>query len=210
MIKLEFIIILLFMQIMTLDAQEWTTSKDWVEIKDEDGYILDLRYATAHNFVDHVIYDCGRCFLRKDVAQQLAAASSEFAGKGFKIKLFDCYRPLEVQWELWEEVPDARYVADPRKGSMHNRGMAVDLTLVNVDTGEELDMGTDFDFFGPRAYHTNTPELSKTIQENRKLLKVTLEKFGFKPIRTEWWHYSYTGDLGIWPIHKEKWECPEE
>ena len=193
-----------------LVAQDWTQSHDWVELTEQDGFILDLRYATKQNFVDHVIYDCGRCFLRKDVAEQLIAAKNAFAERGVRIKLFDCYRPLEVQWELWEEVPDPRYVADPRKGSMHNRGMAVDLTLVNAQTAKELDMGTGFDFFGRKAYHTTTPELSRQIQINRKLLKSTLEKFGFQAIRTEWWHYSYTGPNGNWPIHEAKWNCPTE
>jgi len=196
--------------IAPLQAQEWTQTADWVELKEQDGYVLDLRYATDSNFVDHIIYDCGRCFLRADVAKQLDSARIAFAERGLKIKLFDCYRPLAVQWELWEEVPDARYVADPRKGSMHNRGMAVDLTLVDASTGEELDMGTGFDFFGSRAYHSTTPELSKTIQHNRNLLKATLEEWGFQPIRTEWWHYSYTGPQGVWPIHEEKWECIPE
>lgn len=193
-----------------LQAQEWTQSPDWVELKEENGYVLDLRYATDQNFVNHIIYDCGRCFLRKNVAKQLDSARVDFAERGVKIKLFDCYRPLDVQWELWEEVPDARYVADPRKGSMHNRGMAVDLTLMDARTGEELDMGTGFDFFGTRAYHSTTPELNQTIQDNRELLKSTLEKWGFQSIRTEWWHYSYTGPEGTWPIHEEKWECPPE
>src|SRR6056297_445382 len=187
-------------------AQKWTAdSAQWIEFQTSDGILLDLRYATSDNFTGHLIYDCGRCFLRPDAASALKAISKELKLKGYDLKLFDCYRPLAVQWELWEEVPDPNYVADPRKGSMHNRGQAIDVTLVNRKTGKELNMGTDFDFFGPKAYHTSTPELPDEIQENRSILKETMIKYGFYPIRTEWWHYSFRKKT--WPIFENKWEC---
>jgi D-alanyl-D-alanine dipeptidase len=179
-----------------------------MEITEEDGFVLDMRYATTDNFVDHVIYECGRCFLRPNVARQLKKVNKQLQKKGYRLKLFDCYRPLAVQWELWEEVPDPRYVADPKEGSMHNRGMAVDLTIIDEE-GDELDMGTNFDHFGWRAYHSSTPKLSKTIQFNRKLLKQQMEKAGFQPIRTEWWHYSYKEDQ-FWEIFEEKWGCTDQ
>jgi D-alanyl-D-alanine dipeptidase len=94
-----------------------------------------------------------------------------------------------VQWELWRKVPNPNYVADPRKGSMHNRGSAVDLTIVDAE-GNELDMGTDFDYFGKEGHHDYTG-LPKEVLENRKLLKEIMGKYGFRWIRTEWWHYSY-------------------
>lgn len=192
--------------IHSMPGQSWENdSSQWVELTPEDGFVLDLRYATPNNFVNHTIYECGRCFLRPDVANQLKEVNRKLLEKGYRIKLFDCYRPLAVQWELWEEVSDPRYVADPREGSMHNRGMAVDLTLVN-ENGEELDMGTDFDYFGKKAYHSHTPQLSDTIQSNRNLLKTSMESAGFKPITTEWWHYNYQ-DEKFWPVFESKWKC---
>ena len=173
-------ILFLFIATTSLFAQGWESdTTEWVEISGEDSMILELRYATANNFVDHVIYDCARCFLRPNVAQKLKAVNRSLLIKGYRLKLFDCYRPLEVQWELWEEVPDPRYVADPHEGSMHNRGMAIDLTIVD-SKGVELDMGTDFDHFGQMAYHSYTPQLSEDIQNNRKLLKESMESVGFE------------------------------
>lgn len=155
----------------------------------EPGIMLDLKYATTDNFVETKMYDCARCFLRPKVAEQIIAIHRELQGQGLGLKLFDCYRPRPIQWKLWEKVPDPRYVADPRKGSMHNRGSAVDLTIID-GKGNELDMGTPFDFFGKEAYHDYTKH-SETINANRALLKGIMEKFDFKSIRTEWWHYSY-------------------
>ena len=98
------------------------------------------------------MYTCPRCFLRPAVAKALLKVHRELGKKGLGLKLYDCYRPHSIQWALWKKVPDPRYVADPRKGSMHNRGSAVDLTVVERATGKELDMGTAFDYFGVEAY----------------------------------------------------------
>lgn len=206
-INTHLIAIFLFLSLPAiLCSQDWTSdTSQWVELHPEQGWNLDMRYATDNNFVGHLIYDCERCFLRPDAASALAKINSELRADGLEVKLFDCYRPLSVQWELWEEVPNPNYVADPRKGSMHNRGQAIDVTLVDIETGKELDMGTDFDFFGQRAYHSFTPNLSKEIQENREKLKSTMMKYGFQPIRTEWWHYSLREKT--WPIFEEKWKC---
>jgi len=168
--------------------------------------VLDLRYATDNNFVDTVMYDCGRCFLRPEVALAIRDIQSELASQGLGLKFFDCYRPRPIQYKLWEKVPDPRYVADPNKGSMHNRGAAVDLTIVDAE-GKELEMGTDFDFFGPRAYHNYT-ELPDTVLANRRLLKSTMEKHQFRPTSTEWWHYSYIPKS--YPIGDMLWACPTE
>ena len=123
--------------------------------------------------------------------------------EGLGLKMFDCYRPRPIQWKLWKKVPDPRYVADPRKGSMHNRGAAIDLTIVDSN-GEELDMGTDFDFFGQEAYHTYTKHPQK-IMGNRNKLKSIMEANGFRSIRTEWWHYSYK--LKSYAISDWVWNC---
>jgi D-alanyl-D-alanine dipeptidase len=188
----------------TIVPPDYDTSQ-WTEVSRLlPDAVLDLRYATDNNFVDTVMYDCGRCFLRPEVALAIRDIQNELAEQGLGLKFFDCYRPRPIQYKLWEKVPDPRYVADPRKGSMHNRGAAVDLTIVDSD-GKELDMGTDFDFFGPRAYHNYT-ELSDTILSNRQLLKNTMEKHQFRPTSTEWWHYSYIPKS--YPISDMLWKCP--
>lgn len=176
----------------------------WTDIQVLDPTIaIDLRYATTNNFVKAKMYDCARCFLRPDVAKAIDDIQKELQKKGLGLKMFDCYRPRPVQQKLWDKVPDARYVTPPWKGSMHNRGMAVDLTIVDA-AGKELDMGTTYDFFGEEAYHTYT-NLPKKVLDNRTLLKEIMEKHGFQHIRTEWWHYSYKNsshELSDW-----LWKC---
>lgn len=176
----------------------------WEELTRLDGTVLlDLRYATENNFVEEKMYECGRCFLRPDVATEVAKIHRELQAKGYGLKMFDCYRPRPIQWKLWKKVPDPRYVADPRKGSMHNRGMAVDLTIVD-SLGNELDMGTDFDFFGKEAYHAYTDH-SDEVATNRKLLLSTMKAHHFRPTTTEWWHYSWKPKT--WKIDDWLWGC---
>ena len=153
-------------------------------------FAYDLRYATTNNFLKARVYDCAECYTRVKTAKALIAANQEFMEQGYRILFFDCYRPNSVQYKMWEIVPNPQYVANPVKGSVHNRGGAVDISLISLD-GKVLDMGTDFDFFGKRAYHDNF-DLPKDILENRKILKETMERHGFQSIRTEWWHYNYT------------------
>ncbi len=167
-------------------------------------FAYDLRYATENNFLKAKVYDCAECYTRVKTAKALLKANIAFIEKGYKIKFFDCYRPNSVQYKMWEIVPNPQYVANPVKGSIHNKGGAVDITLVTLD-GEELDMGTDFDFFGRKAYHDNT-DLPDTVLNNRKLLKQTMEKFGFWSIRTEWWHYNLSAASND-KVANFKWEC---
>ena len=164
----------------------------------------DMRYATENNFLKSQVYDCAECYTRVKTAKALLAANEDFMGQGYKIKFFDCYRPNSVQYKMWAIVPNPQYVADPVKGSIHNRGGAVDITLVTLD-GTELDMGTDFDFFGKRAYHDNT-DLSVEILRNRLILKETMERHGFWSIRTEWWHYNL-GKASQDQVANFKWPC---
>lgn len=169
-----------------------------------DDFEYDLRYATENNFLKAKVYDCAECYTRVKTAKALLLANKEFMGKGYKIKFFDCYRPNDVQYKMWAIVPNPQYVANPVKGSIHNKGGAVDITLVSLN-GEELDMGTDFDFFGKRAYHDNL-QLPKPILDNRSLLKETMEKYGFWSIRTEWWHYNL-GTASNDKVANFKWDC---
>lgn len=169
-----------------------------------DDFAYDMRYATDNNFLKAQVYDCAECFTRVKTVKALLKANEAFKKEGVKIKFYDCYRPNSVQYKMWKIVPNPQYVANPVKGSIHNKGGAVDITLVSLE-GEELDMGTDFDFFGKRAYHDNL-DLPQEILDNRKLLKETMKKHGFWSTRTEWWHYNLQGASKD-PIANFKWEC---
>lgn len=168
-------------------------------------FILDLKYATEDNFLNQKVYPCESCFLRLKALKNLLKAQANFKQYGYQIKLFDCYRPHSVQQKMWQIMPNATYVADPSKGSVHNRGGAVDLTLVDKN-GNELNMGTAFDFFGEASAHAYE-NLSDEVKKNRKLLKSIMERAGFQSIKSEWWHYQL-------PVSAEDkianfvWECP--
>ncbi|MEC4005146.1 M15 family metallopeptidase [Flavobacterium sp. SUN052] len=172
--------------------------------KFSNAFIFDMKYATNDNFLKKKVYDCDECYLRLKTAKNLIEANTEFLTKGYRIKLFDCYRPIDVQKKMWELVPNADYVADPKKGSIHNRGGAVDITLVDKD-GNELDMGTKFDFFGPEASH-NFQNFSEKIKQNRSLLKEIMLKHNFKSFDSEWWHYNLTDSYKD-NLANFKWDC---
>lgn len=152
------------------------------------GVVVEMRYAGSDNFTGQALYDCGRCFLRPETAAKVARAEQELRTRGLSLKMWDCYRPLSVQRLFWSIVPDPRFVADPRKGSRHNRGTAVDVTLVDA-AGRELEMPTRFDDFTPRAAHGET-RLPAQVVRNRRLLRETMERAGFRLLPTEWWHYD--------------------
>ena len=175
----------------------------WTELTAEDGFVIDIKYATADNFVNEAVYPCGRCFLKPDAAKALSRIQEKLKIEGYRLKLFDCYRPKHVQEKLWKKVPNPNYVARPSDGSMHNRGTAVDLTLTDA-SGKELNMGTPYDFFGPEAHHDYT-NLPKEVLSLRKKLKNIMEANGFASIRTEWWHYSYTRPH--YPLAAWQWPC---
>lgn len=162
--------------------------------KDDVLFQFDIRYASTDNFLNEILYNCEKCYLLPEVAKELINASYYFCDRGYTIKLFDCYRPLSVQKLMWEKVPNPIYVADPAKGSVHNRGAAVDLTLVTFE-GEPIDMGTDYDFFG-RAAHIDNFNLPKEVLANRKILQEGMLQFGFATIQSEWWHFNYKKKSG--------------
>ncbi len=149
---------------------------------------LDIRYATPNNFTGKVVYPSARCFLLRQVAERLHLVQGTLEKMGLGLKVFDGYRPLSVQKILWKVCPDPRYVADPKEGSCHNRGAAVDLTLVDL-RGKELPMPTEFDDFTAKASHSYLGGSSET-QENRGLLKKVMEAEGFLAYEGEWWHYA--------------------
>jgi D-alanyl-D-alanine dipeptidase len=181
---------------------DYDTTK-WKELTASDGFVIDIKYATTDNFVKEKIYPCARFFLRPKVADALLLVNKELKTQGYRLKLFDGYRPRPAQQNLWDKVPDPNYVAPPSKGSMHNRGVAVDLTITDM-TGKEFNMGTPYDFFGPQAHHDYT-NLPKEVLQIRTKLKAVMEKHGFQSIRTEWWHYSFA--TGSYPLDDWQWRC---
>lgn len=157
-----------------------------------------VRYATADNFTGAPIYSASQCLAHKDAVEALKKVQADLQEQGLSIKVWDAYRPLRHQWDLWNYVVDVLnidpngYVADPRKGGKHTRGTAIDLTLVNNKTGEELEMPTPFDEFSERAWR-NYQGGSDVSRTNRALLEAVMEKHGFKGLPTEWWHFDFNG-----------------
>ncbi|KAF2508829.1 M15 family metallopeptidase [Flavobacterium foetidum] len=177
----------------------------FVNLRDySTDFIYDMKYATEDNFLKAKVYDCAECMLRLKTVKALIAANKEFLKKGYRIKLYDCYRPLDIQKKMWEIVSNPNYVADPKKGSIHNRGGAVDISLVDA-SGKEVDMGTSFDFFGIEAGH-NFKKFSKEILSNRAYLKTIMIKNGFNSFDSEWWHYNLKAGLKD-KVSNEKWTC---
>jgi D-alanyl-D-alanine dipeptidase len=152
---------------------------------------LDIRYATTNNFLKRKLYPVSRCVLRGAAARRLSQVQNDLAKKGLGLKVYDCYRPLSVQRLMWQVRPDPRYVANPARGSRHNRGAAVDITLVDRN-GRELEMPTRFDDFTERA-HRNYKGASAQAKKNSKLLEDAMKKYGFIPLPTEWWHFDAPG-----------------
>lgn len=166
--------------------------------------VIDIKYATDDNFVGRKLYSQPKAFLRAEVAAQLDKIQKILELEGLGLKIWDAYRPHGVQRILWSMVPDERYVADPKKGSSHNRGAAVDLTLVDA-AGNELEMPTKFDDFTHKA-HRNYADLSPEVLKNRERLASVMIAHGFTPLETEWWHFNYTSsiDCGILDVSFEE------
>ncbi len=155
----------------------------------DTSFVYDIRYATKNNFLGIILYDCPMCLLRCQTAKDLIKVNNELKLYGLKIKIFDCYRPVSVQEKMWKKIPNTDYVANPKTGSNHNRGTAVDLTIVDSE-GYELDMGTEFDYFGTKA-HTLFKNLPDTVKKNRLFLRNIMKKYNFTGIYSEWWHFNH-------------------
>jgi len=159
---------------------------------------VEMPYATPHNFTRVALYPVARCLLRRDVAERLVRVERRLAGDGLGLLVWDCYRPFRVQQRLWALVPDARYVAEPVvrdgrrvEGSKHNRGAAVDLTLVDA-AGQPLEMPSGFDDFSEHA-HRGWPGASPAARRNLARLEEAMAAEGFEPLPTEWWHFDGPG-----------------
>lgn len=165
------------------------TDFQFVDIEKLDPTILiDLRYATENNFMQRAVYPMHKCFLRRKVAYKLCAVQKWLKRRKKGLKILDAYRPWHVQKKLWEILPDERYVASPEKGSKHNRGAAVDITLVD-EKGSELIMPTGYDDFTEKA-HWVYQDLPVEALANRALLRRAMQIQGFKTYPYEWWHYD--------------------
>jgi D-alanyl-D-alanine dipeptidase len=204
-LKFCLFVISVLISLQQLNAQATVADTTFVNVRDySTDLVLDMKYATDKNFLGTKVYNCAECFLRHKTVKALIAANNEVLKKGYRIKLYDCYRPVDVQKKMWKIVSNPIYVADPAKGSIHNRGGAVDLTLID-EKGEELDMGTAFDHFGPEAAH-KYKGLTSHIRKNRKLLKKIMLRHGFTAFDSEWWHYNLAGS-GKDSLSNFKWDC---
>ncbi|GIL24218.1 MAG: hypothetical protein BroJett042_27310 [Bacteroidota bacterium] len=154
--------------------------------------VLEIGYATTNNLTGEKVYDLPRAYARKPVAEALKKIQADLKRKGLGLKIFDGYRPYSATVKFYELFGDTTYVASPYKGSRHNRGCALDLTLINLKTGKELQMPTGWDSFTKEAW-PSTPVADPTIRANRKLLIDTMEKFGFTVYESEWWHFDFVG-----------------
>lgn len=150
---------------------------------------IDLRYATSDNFTGQSVYARADCYLHTDAEKCLREAVKLAATQGWRLRIYDAFRPSESQWKLWNHTPDPEFLADPRRGSPHSRGVAVDVTLIDHATGEALDMGTGFDAFTQLSHHGNS-EISTEAQHNRFLLMGLMTTAGWDFYRNEWWHYQ--------------------
>lgn len=148
----------------------------------------DIVYSTAANLTGRPVYRRAAAFLHADAAAALGRAAALASTAGLGLRLYDAFRPVEAQWMLWHACPDPDYIADPRLGSNHSRGVAVDLTLDGPD-GQPLDMGTGFDDMTVLSHHGRT-DLPAAVVRNRALLAGLMAASGFEPYAFEWWHYQ--------------------
>jgi D-alanyl-D-alanine dipeptidase len=156
------------------------------------GVVLDIRYATTNNFTGEKIYNLARAYARRPVAEALKAAQQEFVSRGAGIKIHDAYRPYKATVKFYELYKDTTYVASPYRGSRHNRGCAIDMTLIDLKSGKELKMPTEYDSFRKEAWPT-TPVSDPEARKNRDLIISVMEKHGFKVNASEWWHFDFVG-----------------
>jgi len=195
MFKIKAIFLLLLLASQPVFTQE---KIDFVDISKLDStIIIDLKYATADNFLGDTLYSANICLLRSDVAQRLVRVHQSLQKQGLGLKVWDGYRPLAVQKKMWKKLPDSRYVANPATGSNHNRGAAVDVTLVDK-FGNELEMPTCFDDFSEKA-GSEYSRVSKQVLKNRKILQSAMRAQGFKTIKSEWWHFN-DKDIKKYPV----------
>lgn len=190
---------------METQNSEAAVTTEAVELCDEDlvlitDYIPDiyveLAYATEDNFVHEILYDSNDAYLRYGTVKKLMRVQEKLVSQGYSLKIWDAYRPYEVQCRLWEICPDPKYVSNPKTGKLgHSRGNTIDLTLVQLD-GTEIEMPTGFDDFSEAA-DRDYSDVSKEAATNSQLLEDAMDSEGFKGYSGEWWHYSDSEDYPI-------------
>jgi D-alanyl-D-alanine dipeptidase len=163
----------------------------------DSSMLIDLRYATSDNFTDTVLYPISICLLREETAQKLIKAEARFEALGYRIKIWDAYRPLSVQQIMYDATEDKAYIANPENGSRHNRGAAVDITLVDAEDNE-LEMPSGFDDFSINA-HRDNPDMPETAKKNMDVLTSVMTECGFTSINSEWWHFD-DSDWQSYPV----------
>lgn len=179
--------------IQYLKSVKTNPDKELIELKKVIPDIkLDIRYATKNNFMQQVMYKQGRAFARKPVAELLKKIQKELSKKGYGLKIFDGYRPYAITVAFYKKASDKNFVANPAKGSIHNRGCAVDLTLINLKTGAEIPMPTPYDSFSAAAA-ADYPNLTPEVKKNRDFLITTMQKYNMLVRDNEWWHYDFSG-----------------
>lgn len=153
---------------------------------------LDIRYATRNNFMKQVMYKEARAFARKPVVAQLKRVQLALNKKGYGLKIFDAYRPYAITKAFYKKAKNKNFVANPKKGSKHNRGCAIDLTLIDLKTGKEVQMPTPYDSFAKEASPSYS-NLPPTVIKNRSLLITSMQSYGFRVLSNEWWHFDFIG-----------------
>ena len=192
-------------QLEETEIHSLETESQYPELADSDmvlildyipDMVIDLKYATTDNFTGQVIYENDDAYLRYGTVKKLMQVQNELKAKGYKLVLWDGYRPVKAQFKLWDICPDPNYVANPNKGfSNHSRGNTVDITIVTLD-GAAVEMPTGFDDFtkeADREYSDVTQEAAK----NSQMLEDIMTKEGFKGYRGEWWHYTDTTEYPV-------------
>jgi zinc D-Ala-D-Ala dipeptidase len=154
------------------------------------GIKLDIKYAGEDNFFGEKVYTIPKAYLRLPAATALREIQKELREEGYELKIFDAYRPYSATVLFYEFYEDTTYVASAYRGSRHNRGCAVDLTLLNIETGEEIKMPTEYDDFTEKA-HITYNELPEVVIKNRTMLIEIMEKHGFIAYPYEWWHFDF-------------------
>lgn len=165
-------------------------NRELVNLETIPEILLDIKYATTDNFTGQKIYKVAKAFARKPVAEALHNAQMEFLKLDYSIQIYDAYRPYRATVTFYEIIKDTRYVASPKTGSRHNKGCAIDLTLVDKNTKQELKMPTKYDSFEKAAW-AEAPVADPITKKNRDTLIQVLSQFGFRVNKTEWWHFDF-------------------
>lgn len=173
-----------------MNKEEFMKKYQLRELSEKDGIAIEIIYATPNNFTKEILYEEPICLIKEKTAQKLLQANEELNKLGYKIKIWDAFRPISYQRKMWEIYPDENFVANPDKGkSNHCKGSAIDITLCTM-YDKEIKMPTEFDHFGIESYRNYYNNLDEETRNNVLLLENTMIKYGFDPFPYEWWHFN--------------------